>query len=90
MSFEMDTPALDTPKLGLGLGSPRMSTIMVFIISTLALYYTQPSPIFDKKGNMKKFGIGKNKTCFSFAIVIGIITIISYFVLTILYSINNN
>lgn len=69
--------------------TPRMNTIIIFVFITLVLYYTRPLMLFDKKGNMKQFGIGKNKTCFSFAVVVGIITILSYFALTILYSVNN-
>lgn len=59
--------------------SPKWNTIFIFIFISLALSYYKPLWCFDKNGHMKEFGIGKNKTCFSFAVVVAIVTIIAYF-----------
>lgn len=65
--------------------NPLHIAILIYIGLVIGLYSFKPKFCFTKGGNMKKFGIGKNKTPFTFLTVSVIIGIFSL-VLSILYT----
>ena len=60
------------------LDNPIVNSFLVFLISSLLLYSLKPSIMFKKDGKMKKFGYGKNRTCFTFPVTVFGITLISF------------
>jgi len=59
------------------LDNPIVNSFLVFLIASLLLYTIKPKLMF-KDGKMKKFGYGKNKTCFTFPVTVFGITLISF------------
>lgn len=65
--------------------NPLTISILIYILFILGIYSLKPKFCFDKQGKMKQFGIGKNKTPFTFltiSIVLGIFSLI----LSIIYN----
>lgn len=63
--------------------------IILFIIVSVFLWYYKPSIMFN--GNkMKKFGIGGNKTVFSYPIVLIVIAILMFYILEVITLKKNN
>ena len=65
--------------------NPLHIAIFVYIGLVVCLYSFKPKFCFDKKGYMKKFGIGKNKTPFTFLTVSMILGLFS-FVISFIYN----
>ena len=65
--------------------NPLYIAILVYIGLIVCLYSFKPKFCFNKKGCMKKFGIGKNKTPFTFLTVSIILGLFS-FVISIIYN----
>lgn len=68
----------------MNLSSPLWNTMFIFISVAVALYLWKPEPMFDKHGNMRSFGFGAEKTCFTFTIVTFSVAMIVYCVFTII------
>jgi hypothetical protein len=66
------------------MNTPLVNTILVFLTVTAVLYAIKPETLFNRRGKMKKFGIGKGKTCFSFPVVVFMVTLVSYVMLRML------
>jgi len=66
------------------LSSPVWNTIFVFITVTVVLYYWKPAVMFNESGEMRSFGVGKDKTCFSFGLVTFTIAMIFYILFTVM------
>lgn len=64
--------------------NPLHTAIIIYIGLMICLYSFKPQFCFNKKGCMKKFGIGKNKTPFTFLTVSIILGIFS-FVIALIY-----
>lgn len=60
------------------LDNPIVNSFLVFLIASLLLYSIKPKFMFKKDGKMKKFGYGKQKTCFTFPVSVFGITLISF------------
>jgi len=65
--------------------NPLHIAILVYIGLVICLYSFKPKFCFDKKGRMKQFGIGKNKTPFTF-LTISIILGVFSFVISLIYN----
>ena len=65
--------------------NPLHIAILVYIGLIVCLYSFKPKFCFNKKGCMKKFGIGKHKTPFTFLTVSIILGLFS-FVISIIYN----
>lgn len=63
--------------------------IVVYIISCLSLWYAK-LPIMFNDGETKPFGIGKNKTVFSYQIVVILLAIIMFYIFEICMAKKNN
>ena len=69
--------------------SPVWNTIFIFATLAIILYYWKPEPLFNNEtGEMRAFGFGNGKTCFTFAIVTFSVAMIAYFILTLLHSLS--
>lgn len=67
--------------------NPLYYTFLVFAIIMALIYYSKPKIIFDDKGRLKSFGIGKNKTLLPLPILAIIIAI---FIYTVFYFSSTN
>lgn len=50
-----------------------------FILLILLIYASKPHLIFDTNGDTKPFGIGNNKTMFSFGVFTVVLAILSFY-----------
>lgn len=53
-------------------------SLFAYILSFLIFYFTKPSLMFDKNGNIKSFGTGKGKTIIPLWIASTVIGILTY------------
>ena len=60
--------------------SPLLISIIIYIALVIFLFSLKPKFCFDKYGNLKKFGIGKNKTPFTFMNISMIIGLFAFMV----------
>ena len=59
--------------------SPLLISILFYIFLMLSIFSFKPKFCFTQEGQMKKFGIGKNKTPFTFlsiSIIMGLFSLI--------------
>ena len=61
-------------------------SLIIYIFSLFVLFNIKPSFSFNEEGEMKEWGIGDKKTMFPIYIVSIIVSILSLFFLTIVYS----
>ena len=62
------------------------NSLMVYIFSLFVLFIVKPDCCFDEEQKLKEWGIGKNKTMFPVFVIAMIVSIISLFLMTIMYS----
>ena len=67
--------------------SPLFIAILIYIGLVIGIYSFRPKFCFDNKGGLKKFGIGKNKTPFTF-LSVSVMMGIFAFIIAIIYSEN--
>ncbi len=63
--------------------NPLRTSILLYLTTAIALYLIKPQQLFHENGNMIEFGLGINKTCFSYPVAIFISAIIIFFVLVV-------
>ena len=68
------------------LDNPIMNSILIFLTISILLYAIKPRIMFKKNGEMKSFGYGKNKTCFTFGVTVFTATLIGYILLRVMKS----
>lgn len=61
-----------------------MYSVLFFVLLILLLFISKPSVMFDEHGNFKPFGIGSEKTLFSFGVFTVVLAIVSFYVFTLL------
>ena len=61
-------------------------SIVVYLILIAIIVYWKPSLVFDKHGNPKPFGVGKDKTILSFGVIVVLLGILSFFTIAFIYS----
>ena len=61
-------------------------SLILYAFTLFVLFNVKPQFAFKEDGEMKEWGIGENKTMFPIYIVAMIISIVSLFFLTIIYS----
>lgn len=60
--------------------NPRLLYAIVFFILLIALIFTsKPSLIFNQDGSLKPYGIGEDKTMFSFGVFTVVLAILSFY-----------
>ena len=60
--------------------NPRLLYAIVFFVLLIALIFTsKPSLIFNKDGSLKPYGIGEDKTMFSFGVFTVVLAILSFY-----------
>ena len=58
----------------------RLLYAIVFFILLIALVFTsKPSLVFNKDGSIKPYGIGEDKTMFSFGVFTVVLAILSFY-----------
>ena len=63
----------------------RLLYAVIFYILVITLVYLSRTPlIFDAEGRLKQFGVGKNKTPYSFGILVGTGAIISFYIMLLI------
>ena len=69
--------------------NPLYNSLKVYIIIIVLLIYLKPSFIYDKKQKQfKSFGLDKNSTIFSLPILSIFLSIIIYFIFSVIYKYN--
>ena len=62
-----------------------LAAVFIYIMLVIGIFSFKPKMCFDKKGRMKRFGIGKNKTPFTFLIISIVLGIFSFVIATLYY-----
>ncbi len=50
-----------------------------FVLLILLIFTSKPSLIFDNKGSLRQFGIGDEKTMFSFGVFTVLFAVVSFY-----------
>lgn len=66
------------------MNSRVLYSVIFFILLLVLLFISKPSVMFDESGDIKQFGMGTEKTLFSFGIFTAVLAIISFYVFTLL------
>lgn len=66
------------------MNSRVLYSVIFFILLLVLLFISKPSVMFDENGDIKQFGMGTEKTLFSFGIFTAVLAIISFYVFTLL------
>jgi hypothetical protein len=64
-----------------------------FILIVMLIYTSKPSLVFDTNGNIRAFGIGDDKTMFSFGVFTIVLAILSFYffcVIDVIFKSDNN
>ena len=60
--------------------NPRLLYAIVFFVLLIALIFTaKPTLIFNPDGSLKPYGIGEEKTMFSFGVFTVVLAILSFY-----------
>ena len=68
------------------LNTPVVNSILIFLTTSALLYAFKPKLMFKENGEMKSFGYGNDKTCFTFPVVVFGTTLVGYIILKMLYT----
>ena len=60
--------------------TPLRLSILIYLVIIFMAYTDRPNRVFKENGDLQKFGIGKNKTLFSPAVIGILVAFIVYFV----------
>ena len=55
-----------------------------FILLMILIFISKPSIVFDKEGNIRPFGIGYDKTMFSFGVFTVVMAVMSFYLFCII------
>lgn len=55
-------------------------SILFYLLLLVLISISQPQFIFDQDGRMKEFGVGSDKTIFSFGVFGVVLAIVSFFI----------
>jgi len=61
------------------LNTRLLYSIVFFILLIVLIHISKPSMIFNEKGEMKPFGIGEQKTMFSFGVFTVVLAVLSFY-----------
>ena len=64
--------------------NPLYTSLIIYAFIVALLLHLKPSFLFDKNGNVKCTGFGCNKSIFSFPVFIVLLSILIYFLITVL------
>ena len=59
-------------------------SVLFYILFMILLFISRPSVIFEKNGTIKPFGIGHDKTMFSFGVFSVVIAVLSFYIFCII------
>lgn len=59
-------------------------SVLFYILVMTLILIAKPSLMFDKKGEVKRFGIGDDKTMFSVGVLTALLAIISFYIFCII------
>ena len=65
--------------------NPLYISLTIYLIIVGLLVYFKPLVFFDENGNVRKTGFTKNRTIFSFNLLLVFISIIIYFFITFFF-----
>lgn len=69
----------------MGLLSQRVIYSLLFYILLLVLIaVSKPKMVFDDEGNIRPFGVGDEKTIFSFGVIVITLSVLSFYVFCII------
>lgn len=66
------------------LNSRIIYSILFYILLMVLITISKPSVIFEKDGSLKMFGVGYDKTMFSFGVFSVVLAILSFYVFCII------
>lgn len=55
-------------------------SVLFYILSMILLVVSKPGIMFEKNGEFKSFGIGTDKTMFSFGVFSALLAVISFYI----------
>lgn len=61
------------------LNTRLLYAIVFFILLIALLFTTKPSLIFNQDGSLKPYGVGEDKTMFSFGVFTVVLAILSFY-----------
>lgn len=53
--------------------------VVFFVLLVLLIYTSKPTLIFDNNGDVRRFGIGSERTMFSFGVFTVVLAIMSFY-----------
>lgn len=59
-------------------------SILFYVLLMILLFIAKPSVMFEKSGEIKQFGIGYDKTMFSFGVFTVVIAIFSFYIFCVI------
>ena len=65
------------------LDNPLTSAVLLYLLLISFIIYKKPRLAFTSNGNIKKFGIGKKKTIYPLWLIVIMISVVSYYVISI-------
>lgn len=66
------------------MNSRVLYSVIFFILLLVLLFISKPSVMFDENGDIKPFGMGTERTLFSFGIFTAVLAIVSFYIFTLL------
>jgi hypothetical protein len=59
-------------------------SVLFYVLLMVLIFISKPSIMFEKNGDLKPFGVGYDKTMFSFGVFTVILAIMSFYVFCII------
>lgn len=66
------------------MNSRVLYSVIFFVLLLVLLFISKPSIMFEENGDIKNFGMGHDKTLFSFGIFTIVLAILSFYLFTLL------
>lgn len=59
-------------------------SILFYVLFMILLFIAKPSVMFEKNGEIKQFGIGYDKTMFSFGVFTVVVAVLSFYIFCVI------
>lgn len=66
------------------LSSRVVYSVAFYVLLMILLFLSKPSVMFDPNGNLRPFGVGYDKTMFSFGVFTVVVAVVSFYIFCII------
>lgn len=66
------------------LSSRVVYSVAFYILLMILLFLSKPSVMFDPNGHLRQFGVGYDKTMFSFGVFTVVVAVVSFYIFCII------